>query len=321
MSIKKQSLTVLILSTFFFSMLPTDASGGPRRRDAVVFDEPEAPEGIEFGDPLVDECMSELRNDRKEQGLERLQKAAGLAKGDQAKELRLGLVMLHLRNGQVSKAKSLLGPLLKDKKCTPSFARRACLMNRVIMNQKKKDSGGILVPSEEWGAALALATQDIVKEMETTHKRISAAIGKQDWRHMANQLLLAQELVLECAEAKTAHAYEARTKVISRHADGLVGELRQMNGGLNGLLAEAMRLRQAIRDLERPRRTRLPGQGNPDAQAKFKYNECCTIIRRAWEAGMLIDDEFNSVKTNYPDITRGKRAQLKVPEQKLPSPL
>lgn len=310
---RTHTCTVASLLVFTF-VTPTNA--GPRGRSSLApKDEATAPEGIEFRNPLVDECMALLRKGDAVQATTRLEKEVARAVGDQKAELQLGLAMLYLRSGQQTKARPIIASLV-HRKNGGSASDRAAVLERVMKQQQGKKSGDLLDPTV-WANLLNNVANSLAKEVTAEHQHVFAAMRKEDWAQLASHVATARERVRIAREIKVDNAADT---VTFKHVDGLAGIIRQINSDLDRGLAQAKDLKQQIHEYERVRKNRLPGSRLPNANAKIDYNTLVARLHSAWEAAKPVDDELGNFTEQYGSPRIKKRDRL-IPKSRLPIPL
>ncbi|MEK6642656.1 MAG: hypothetical protein AABZ08_02015 [Planctomycetota bacterium] len=305
-----------LLTSVLILALVAPALAGPRNKGTLgQQDEPSASEGIEFHDPLVEECMELLRKGDAVAAMTKLEKEAGRAVGDQKAEIQLGLAMLYLRSGQQTKAKQTLSGLIA-RKDTGSVGNRTRILERVMKKYSPKKSGD-LMDAEVWSQQLTSVAKDIAKDVVSEHQKVFPAMQKENWAQVAVQVAKAREHVNVAQEIKVGGA---AGDVALKHIDGLANIVRQVNDDLDSGMARAHVLREQVREFERPRRNRIPGGQPPNANAKIDYNNLVHRLTAAWEASKLIDDELERLTEDYGGQRIKKKARL-MPKTRLPVPI
>lgn len=304
------------VASLLFLTLTAPSIAGPRaarnQPSPGDNDESTAPEGIEFRNPLVDECMALLRKGDAVQATTKLEQEVARAVGEQKAELQLGLAMLYLRSGQQTKARPIIASLV-NRKSGGSINDRAAVLERVMKQQQGKKSGDLMDPTV-WASQLTTITHTLAREVTADYQRVFAAMRKEDWAQVALHVSSARERNRIAREIKIENAAD---NVTGKHVDGLAGIIRQINSDFDRGLAQAKDLKQQIHEYERVRKNRLPGNRPPNANAKVDYNALVARLHSAWDAVKPLDDELGNLTEEYGSPRIKKRDRL-IPKSRLP---
>ncbi|MBI5765193.1 MAG: hypothetical protein HZA51_16890 [Planctomycetes bacterium] len=313
---RRYTRAVAALLVFTFGA-PTNAGPRTGRHQPSVGEhgEPAAPEGLEFHNPLVDECMGLLRKGDAVQATTKLEQEVARAVGDEKAELQLGLAMLYLRSGQQAKARPVLTSLV-NRRTGGSVSDRAAILERVMKQPSAKKSGDLMDPAI-WANQLTKVANNLANEVTTEHQSVFAAMRKEDWAQVTSHVSNARERVRIAREIKADNAADA---VVLKHVDGLACVIRQINSDFDQAQVQAKQLRQQVREYEKLRQTRLPGGAAPNANAKIEYNALVARLHSAWDAVKPIDDELGNLTEEYGSPRIKKRDRL-IPKSRLPIPL
>jgi len=288
--------------------VPKKSKEGQRPRAANQLT---SPDGLEFANPLVEECMGRIRNGDSESSLADLEKECQRAVGAESAELKLGLAMTYFRIGRRAQSNTVLKGVLALREAG-SLGRRAEILQRASKATAPKQSGD-LVASEAWAALLAAVGQDVAREIDAEFRKCDAAMQKNDWQSLAARASSARELVETAREIKVAGVPE---EALSRQIDGLSKTIRGFNKGFDKGRARAQELRKQLRYFNR-RKKGLPGGRNPNANAKFEYNALVDQLHAAWEAAQPLDEELQSLLAESGE-RRPRRADRLIPQSRLP---
>jgi len=272
------------------------------------------PEGMEFRESLIAECMGQARSGRVDEAMSRLKeahKAAQKQKDDrQYKELRLGIDMLNIRTGRAPEYLSSLAAM-KD---GSSIVRRAQVLSMV----RRHGASAELLDQNNWNSTLLSIAKEAAESLERDHASLKSDLDKKQLKAIPARVESTRAGLEQIAQIHVPNLENLEVRTARMHIEKLLGEIRDVNNVLESTGKEAAILRQQIDRMKR--RDRKGVMVPPEVT---RYRELCVEYDAYATAGTAILDEYRRSQTTYSQqVNRRKNAvQLFEPKGGRPQPI
>lgn len=258
-----------------------------------------APEGIEFNNPLISECMNLVRAGNTDEAVAKLKKQIAQApRSDPARtgELKLGLAMIYLRTNQKVKARHLLNPMIEHAATDSVFIRAGILRQIAGRTQPFRAARQEWASTEGWTTALSNVMQDASKNLEQEHAALSVAINQYDFNAVSKHLDAAREQIDMTQFVKIPDQPVIRGAMIRKHLGALRNEITQFNSLLDSMVqqSDSMRAEPTSADYVGHRQA-THRKVIQDPQARQQYDQLWDKIEKTADAGRAVAAEYHRI--------------------------
>ena len=256
--------------------------------------------GMTFRDPEVLAAVKMTEDGAYEQAVQRLKSIltdGAPADGDRKKELRLGLGMVHLRQGKLSEMRSVLDPLARARDRSGVIGRRAraieFVVDKLILNGDSRWKR--VTTRAEWEEGLRDGKREMQNSNKQTHDKIMQLFKEDKWGGISQHL---QEAGGHVDMAATISVdFERTRRILQQHGEALRALVDAVNN-------ERTRADEAI-IVARHKRDQLPADKAHKSDKERLQNEIDRLkdrYRRLWDTGQPVVEEYRRVKQEYSNL-------------------